>query len=87
MGGDEVILEIDGYGHRMNLRSVEMFGKYARPEFNHPPDDSVMRIEAATHRVGGRVGKLLEDDLVVLGESLLESSDLGPENDKNFNYQ
>ena len=36
MGGDEVILEIDGYGHRMNLRRVEMFGKYARPEFNHP---------------------------------------------------
>jgi alkanesulfonate monooxygenase SsuD/methylene tetrahydromethanopterin reductase-like flavin-dependent oxidoreductase (luciferase family) len=36
MGIDEVILKIDGYGHQNNLRSIEMFGKYVIPEFNHP---------------------------------------------------
>ncbi len=36
MGVDEVILKIDGYGHQANMRSIEMFGKYVIPEFDHP---------------------------------------------------
>lgn len=36
LGIDEVILKIDSYGHRTNLRSMEMFAKYVMPEFRHP---------------------------------------------------
>lgn len=36
VGIDEVILKIDGYGHQANMRSIEMFGKYVIPEFDHP---------------------------------------------------
>lgn len=35
VGIDEVILKIDSYGHRTNLRSMEMFAKYVMPEFRH----------------------------------------------------
>ena len=33
MGYDEVVLRIDGMGHAINMRSIEMFGKYVLPEF------------------------------------------------------
>lgn len=36
MGIDEVIMRIDGMGHRTNLRSIEMFGKYVIPAFRRP---------------------------------------------------
>ncbi len=36
MGIDEVILKIDGYGHAVTMRSIEMFGKYVIPEFRNP---------------------------------------------------
>lgn len=38
MGADEVILRIDAMGHRTNLRSIEMFGKYVIPAFRNPLD-------------------------------------------------
>lgn len=33
MGYDEIVLRIDGMGHAVNMRSIEMFGKYVLPEF------------------------------------------------------
>jgi len=33
MGYDEIVLRIDGMGHQVNMRSIEMFGKYVLPEF------------------------------------------------------
>ena len=36
MGYDEVVLQIDGMGHDVNMRSIEMFGKYVLPEFQNP---------------------------------------------------
>jgi alkanesulfonate monooxygenase SsuD/methylene tetrahydromethanopterin reductase-like flavin-dependent oxidoreductase (luciferase family) len=33
MGYDEVVLRIDGMGHAINMRSIEMFGKYVMPAF------------------------------------------------------
>lgn len=36
LGADEVICRIDGMGHQVNLRSLEMFGKHVIPEFKNP---------------------------------------------------
>ena len=36
MGFNEIILKIDNYGHRTNLRSMEMFAKYVIPGVKHP---------------------------------------------------
>ena len=36
MGIDEVILRMDGYGHRKIMEGIEMFGKYVLPEFQNP---------------------------------------------------
>lgn len=36
MGIDELILRMDGYGHRQIMDSIEMFGKYVIPEFTNP---------------------------------------------------
>lgn len=36
MGIDEVILKIDGVGHRAQMACIEMFGKYVFPEFRNP---------------------------------------------------
>lgn len=36
MGVDEVILRMDGRGHRKIMESIEMFGKYVLPEFKNP---------------------------------------------------
>jgi alkanesulfonate monooxygenase SsuD/methylene tetrahydromethanopterin reductase-like flavin-dependent oxidoreductase (luciferase family) len=35
LGYDEVFLRIDGMGHKTNLKSLEMFGKYVIPEFRN----------------------------------------------------
>lgn len=42
MGVDEVILRMDGHGHRKIMESIEMFGKYVIPEFKNRPN--VVRI-------------------------------------------
>jgi alkanesulfonate monooxygenase SsuD/methylene tetrahydromethanopterin reductase-like flavin-dependent oxidoreductase (luciferase family) len=36
LGIDEVILKIDGVGHRQQMNAIELFGKYVFPEFQHP---------------------------------------------------
>lgn len=36
MGIDEIILRMDGYGHRKIMEGIEMFGKYVLPEFQNP---------------------------------------------------
>jgi len=36
MGIDEVILRMDGYGHKTIMEGIEMIGKYVIPEFRRP---------------------------------------------------
>jgi alkanesulfonate monooxygenase SsuD/methylene tetrahydromethanopterin reductase-like flavin-dependent oxidoreductase (luciferase family) len=50
MGYDEVVLRIDGMGHRKLMNSLELMGKYVIPEFKRP--NSVVRELSIEGRVG-----------------------------------
>lgn len=36
LGFNEVAFRIDGYGHRQNMKAIELIGKYVIPEFKRP---------------------------------------------------
>ncbi|MGD9762829.1 MAG: LLM class flavin-dependent oxidoreductase [Candidatus Binatia bacterium] len=44
MGIDEIIVRIDGFGHKKHMDSIEMFGKYVLPEFKNP--GNIVRVSA-----------------------------------------